>query len=152
MKHLILTLAFCLITVTASAHVGGLDSYGGHRNRSLNLYECHKCPEPLTGKTFSSKAAMLAELNAPPPEPPPVVECPTCPVCQEIIASDWEFRKVSDGPPVVIYDMYLKGVKIGGQARGWKYTDAMYVLGIEPVETWYRHTPANAEWPWVKVP
>jgi hypothetical protein len=41
----------------ASAHGGGLDSYGCHNDRKAGLYHCHR--GPCQGQTFESKTEML---------------------------------------------------------------------------------------------
>ena len=46
----------CLV----SAHGGGLDAQGGHRDRKANNYHFHQ--GPLEGKTYASKDAATAAL------------------------------------------------------------------------------------------
>ena len=48
----------CLV----SAHGGGLDAQGGHRDRKANNYHFHQ--GPLEGKTYTSKDAATAALSA----------------------------------------------------------------------------------------
>lgn len=50
-----------LLPALASAHAGGLDSYGCHHDRSIGEYHCHE--GPLAGYDFPSKAEMLQELK-----------------------------------------------------------------------------------------
>lgn len=62
-----------LAATTALAHGGGLDRYGCHNNRKTGGYHCHR--GSLAGRSFSSQAAMLRELQGgksrPPAEAPP---------------------------------------------------------------------------------
>ena len=44
----------------ASAHGGGLDSYGCHHNRKAGGYHCHR--GPLAGQEFASKVEMQDAL------------------------------------------------------------------------------------------
>jgi hypothetical protein len=155
MKTQILSLGLLLCASVASAHPGGVDSYGGHLNKLLNTYECHKCDGAFQGRTYPSKAAYLLELTGttPPtdPAPPPPIVCPiTTP-------SDWELKKAEG--PLFAYDIYVKGIKIPGQGRGMKFIPTsvagqvhIYVMGIEDVETWYWYDMTKPEWPWVPVP
>jgi endonuclease YncB( thermonuclease family) len=60
-------LAICLLAhaygpTAASAHGGGLDSRGCHRDRKLGGYHCHK--GPLAGRHFASKAEALSALGS----------------------------------------------------------------------------------------
>ena len=46
----------------ASAHGGGLDAQGGHRDRKANNYHFHQ--GPLDGNTYASKEAAARALEA----------------------------------------------------------------------------------------
>ena len=61
MKTFLTTLSLLLLSTTAFAHGGGLDSYGCHNNRKVGNYHCHR--GTLAGQTFSSKAEMLKALK-----------------------------------------------------------------------------------------
>ena len=64
MKNIAYLLAAMLLTTAitdASAHGGGLDSYGCHNNRKVGNYHCHR--GEFAGKTFASKDAMLKALR-----------------------------------------------------------------------------------------
>lgn len=64
-KHILLVLIIALAPVSATAHGGGLDSYGCHHdNRDFKKdYHCHRGPN--AGERFSSKAIMLQTRPAP---------------------------------------------------------------------------------------
>ncbi len=52
---------------TSSAHGGGIDEYGCHRQNSDGTYHCHS--GPLEGQSFPNRAAMLDALAAVPSPP-----------------------------------------------------------------------------------
>jgi hypothetical protein len=56
------------LPTAATAHGGGTDSYGCHRNRRAGGYHCHR--GPLAGSDFASKEAMLAQLQGDRPAKP----------------------------------------------------------------------------------
>ena len=61
----IVTITFAislLFPCLVSAHGGGLDAQGGHRDRKANNYHFHQ--GPLEGKTYASKDAATAVLLA----------------------------------------------------------------------------------------
>ena len=51
-----------LLPCLASAHGGGLDAQGGHRDRQANNYHFHQ--GPLDGQTYASKDAATEALAA----------------------------------------------------------------------------------------
>ena len=59
--RLLLILALSAYINSASAHGGGLDSYGCHHDKKAGLYHCHQ--GTFKGRTFSSQAEMLKELQ-----------------------------------------------------------------------------------------
>jgi micrococcal nuclease len=67
----LLPAAICLLASgSASAHGGGLDSLGCHRDRKAHDYHCHK--GPLAGGHFTSKTEALALIRVAPPTIAPV--------------------------------------------------------------------------------
>lgn len=57
----LLMVAFAVLWANeTSAHGGGLDAYGCHRDKKAGTYHCHR--GPLAGLTFADKEAMLKEL------------------------------------------------------------------------------------------
>lgn len=67
------SLALLALPGLVYAHSGGRDSYGCHNNTALGVYECHS--GQFAGRSWPNpggKTAMLAELNTPPPDTPPV--------------------------------------------------------------------------------
>ena len=59
--HTACTIAL-LLPCLASAHGGGLDAQGGHRDRQANNYHFHQ--GPLDGQTYASKDAATEALAA----------------------------------------------------------------------------------------
>ncbi|KAF0235087.1 MAG: hypothetical protein FD177_246 [Desulfovibrionaceae bacterium] len=59
-RALVLILLLSL-PVSALAHGGGLDGYGGHHNRKAGGYHIHR--GPLAGKHYASQAEMLQDLK-----------------------------------------------------------------------------------------
>lgn len=60
-RLLVVSLVSVIWITTASAHGGRTDSYGGHNNRKAGNYHFHS--GPLSGRTYSSKAAAIKALN-----------------------------------------------------------------------------------------
>jgi len=54
-------LALLVSAALVVAHGGGIDSYGGHNDRSAGNYHFHQ--GPLAGQTFPSKTAAIAALE-----------------------------------------------------------------------------------------
>ena len=59
--YLLTAMLLATVITDASAHGGGLDSYGCHNNRKVGNYHCHR--GEFAGKTFASKDAMLKALR-----------------------------------------------------------------------------------------
>src|SRR5437870_3722231 len=63
--------------VSAALHGGGLDSYGCHNDTKAGNYHCHR--GLCSGKTFGSRAAMLADACSKAAEKPAAAAKPTKP-------------------------------------------------------------------------
>ncbi len=57
-----LLIVLATLAETATAHGGGLDSYGCHHNRKAGGYHCHR--GPLAGQAFASQNEMLAAMRS----------------------------------------------------------------------------------------
>ncbi len=60
-RFLVIVLISTVWITSVSAHGGRKDSYGGHNNRKAGNYHFHS--GPLSGRTYSSKAAAIKALN-----------------------------------------------------------------------------------------
>jgi endonuclease/exonuclease/phosphatase family metal-dependent hydrolase len=87
-----------LIAAAALAHSGGLDSQGGHNDRSAGTYHFHQ--GPLDGQSFANKDDATAALLGDVPEDPigefPSAQLPPVPQGQIRLAS-WNIRIYSTG-------------------------------------------------------
>lgn len=59
--RIVVVILFGLVALPASAHGGGLDRYGCHKDRKAGAYHCHR--GVLAGRTFASQQAMLRETG-----------------------------------------------------------------------------------------
>ncbi len=93
--------AFCtvlLFAVAVHAHPGGIDSQGGHNDRSAGTYHFHQ--GPLDGQSFDSKDEATNALQGDTGEdsPPELPAAPLPPVPQgQIRLASWNIRIYSTG-------------------------------------------------------
>jgi len=67
MKIWVFSIALLLAPSELLAHGGGTDAHGCHNENATGLYHCHS--GTFAGQSFSSKDAMLAQLNTSDPAP-----------------------------------------------------------------------------------